>query len=206
MSSHDDGAGRSTREALMEAALDHVQEHGVLAGLNLREVADAVGVTPANIYHYFGSRQGLLRAALNHEVQQLLGRIDVAVTGPYVDWRVGIFDLALDHPSFRTTALLALDGDPDYEPFALYDLAQEHYQRLIDEGGLPEDFDVVAGHLLSLSMAVGVAIYGDAVARQVGIDPVELRARARALFVTLTAALVPPGREGPAASPDDEVG
>ena len=44
----------------MDAALDLLDERGVLAGLNLREVADRVGVTPANIYHLFGSRQGLL--------------------------------------------------------------------------------------------------------------------------------------------------
>ena len=49
----------------MDAALDLLTERGVLAGLNLREVADRVGVTPANIYHLFGSRQGLLRAALD---------------------------------------------------------------------------------------------------------------------------------------------
>jgi AcrR family transcriptional regulator len=43
-------ADASTREALLDAALAQLRTKGVLAGLNLREVADAVGVTPANIY------------------------------------------------------------------------------------------------------------------------------------------------------------
>ena len=55
----------------MDAALDLLTERGVLAGLNLREVADRVGVTPANIYHLFGSRQGLLRAALTRDLAQM---------------------------------------------------------------------------------------------------------------------------------------
>ena len=33
-----------------------IRRNGVLAGLNLREVADRAGVNRGNIYHYFGSR------------------------------------------------------------------------------------------------------------------------------------------------------
>jgi AcrR family transcriptional regulator len=74
----------STRDALMDAALDLLTERGVLAGLNLREVADRVGVTPANIYHLFGSRQGLLRAALTRELAQMRDAIADAGPLPFV--------------------------------------------------------------------------------------------------------------------------
>ena len=54
-----------TERRLIDAALDLIRRNGVLAGLNLREVAAAAGVNRGNIYHYFGSRQELLRAAIS---------------------------------------------------------------------------------------------------------------------------------------------
>ncbi|MCC5952783.1 MAG: TetR/AcrR family transcriptional regulator [Acidimicrobiia bacterium] len=177
--------GTGTREALMEAALDHLGRRGVLAGLNLREVADAAGVTPANIYHHFGSRQGLLRAAIAHRLAQLTAPIDVAVHGSLVEWRTSIFDLVQSLPEMRSTALLALDEDPDYEPIPLWELAQEHYGRLIDEGELDTDTDVVALHLVTLGASMAVSIYGDGAARQLGMSRAELEARSRAMLVDL---------------------
>ena len=55
---------RDTERRLIDAALDLIRSNGVLAGLNLREVAEAAGVNRGNIYHYFGSRRDLLRAAI----------------------------------------------------------------------------------------------------------------------------------------------
>jgi len=181
--------GRVTRVALMEAALAHIAKRGVLAGLNMREVANDVGVTPANIYHHFGSRQELLRAALTHQIDKLTAPIDSAVTAPYAEWRTAIFDLVQDNPPLRTTALLALDGDPSYEPLPLWELAVEHYERLIAEGDLPEGFDYFAAHVLTLSMSMGVAIYSDAIAHQAGIDPDEVVERTRAMFVQVVEGL-----------------
>jgi len=181
--------GRVTRAALMEAALAHIADRGVLAGLNMREVANDVGVTPANIYHHFGSRQELLRAALTHQIEKLTEPIDLAVTAPYAEWRTAIFDLIQDNPPLRSTALLALDGDPSYEPLPLWELAVEHYERLIAEGDLPEGFDYFAAHVLTLSMSMGVAIYSDAVAHQAGIDREEVIERARTMFVKVVEGL-----------------
>ena len=53
-----------TERRLIDVALDLILHNGVLAGLNLREVADGAGVNRGNIYHYFGSRRELLRAAI----------------------------------------------------------------------------------------------------------------------------------------------
>ncbi len=169
----------------MEATLEYLGERGVLGGFNMREVADAVGVTSANIYHHFGSRQGLLRSALTYQIDQLTDEIDVAVTGGYVEWRTAIFDLIQDHRPLRNTALLALDDDLAYEPLALWDLATEHYERLIDVHELDEDFDYLAAHALTLSMSMGMAIYGDAIARQMNIGREELLERARTMFVEM---------------------
>ena len=179
----------STRDALMDAALEQLQTKGVLAGLNLREVADAVGITPANIYYYFGSRQGLLRAALARETQRLAAPIAAASSGGFVERRLAMFDAIGSLHSLALTALLALDGDPDYEPLPFLEPTLAYYQSLIDAGELPADLDVEAIHLIGLATSIGSAIYAEAAARQLGTTPAELRERTRAVFEQMLRAL-----------------
>lgn len=46
---------------------------------SVRDIANAMGMTVSNIYHYFGSKEGLLRAILKHYSQILLDQLrDVA--------------------------------------------------------------------------------------------------------------------------------
>ena len=49
---------------IVAAARDEFAEHG-WAGTTIRAVARASGVDPALVYHYFGSKEGLLDAATN---------------------------------------------------------------------------------------------------------------------------------------------
>lgn len=179
----------STRDALMDAALAQLADKGVLAGLNLREVADAVGVTPANIYYYFGSRQGLLRAALTRETARLAAPVASASAGGFVERRIGVFDAIGDLPTLALTALLALDHDPDYAPLPFLDATRDYYQGLIDAGDLPDDLDIEAVHLIGLATSIGVAIYAEAAARQLDVGVDELRARTRAVFEQMMRAL-----------------
>ena len=138
----------STREALLDAALDQLERKGVLAGLNLREVASDVGVTPANIYHYFGSRQGLLRAALSREMERLEAPLAAVAGASFVERRVRMFDAITSTPTLALTALLALDGDPDYEPMPFLTATRAHYAALVERGDVPADLDIDAAHLL----------------------------------------------------------
>lgn len=179
----------TTRDALMDAALAQLADKGVLAGLNLREVADAVGVTPANIYYYFGSRQGLLRAALARETDRLKGPIASTSDGGFVDRRTAMFDAIGAIGSLPLTALLALDGDPDYEPLPFLEATRQYYQGLIDAGELPADLDIEAVHLIGLATSIGTAIYIEATARQLDTSVDDLHARTRAVFEQMMAAL-----------------
>lgn len=52
-----------TRERLLATAISVIENEGEPA-LNMNEVAAAIGVTKPTIYHHFGSREGLLCAAL----------------------------------------------------------------------------------------------------------------------------------------------
>jgi AcrR family transcriptional regulator len=164
----------------------------VLAGLNLREVADAVGITPANIYHLFGSRQGLLRAALAREADRLLDPLREVSDAGFVERRTHMFDAITSQPALALTALLALDRDPDYEPFPFIDATREQYRALVDRGELPADLDIDAAHLLVLATSIGVAIYGEAAAKQLGTDRDELRSRTRAVLAVMLEAVVRP--------------
>ena len=51
-------AGSGTRDAIVEAARRQFGERGY-AGTTLRSVAEAAGVDPRLVLHYFGSKQGL---------------------------------------------------------------------------------------------------------------------------------------------------
>ena len=57
---------------MQRAALLLLERNGVLAGLNLRQVAEEAGVNRGLVYHYFGSRRDLLRAALRSDVNERL--------------------------------------------------------------------------------------------------------------------------------------
>jgi AcrR family transcriptional regulator len=193
MSSEDD---RPTRDALMDAALDQLLRKGVLAGLNLREVADAVGVTAANIYHYFGSRQGLLRAALAREMQQLGAEADELARTSLVTHRTRMFDVIATTPALALTALLALDDDPDFTPMPFLEKTRAGYRAQVEAGEIPADLDVDTLHLLTLATAIGFAIYGPAAARQLGISTTELHRRSHAMFERIIEALVDAHAEG----------
>lgn len=166
----------------MDAAVEQLTSKGVLAGLNLREVAEAVGVTPANIYYYFGTRQGLLRAALARETERLAGPIAEAEGSDFAHRRLHMFDAIGANPRLALTALLALDGDPDYQPLPFLEATRSHYASLVAAGELDPELDVEAAHLVGVAVAIGVAIYAEAAARQLGTDADALRARTRAVF------------------------
>jgi AcrR family transcriptional regulator len=57
------------RTALLEAACRSIAQKG-LRGLRVEEVASDAGVAPSLIYHHFGDRAALLRAALEHVGQK----------------------------------------------------------------------------------------------------------------------------------------
>ncbi|NLV54017.1 MAG: TetR/AcrR family transcriptional regulator [Acidimicrobiales bacterium] len=183
--------GPSTRDALMDAAVEQLRSRGVLAGLNLREVAEAVGVTPANIYYYFGSRQGLLRAALARAAEDLQEPLAEVLTSSFVERRLRIFDAIVANEPLKLTALLALDGDPDYRPMPFLAETQAQLRAMAEAGEIESDVDAMAAHLMGLAASIGFAIYAEAAARQIGLDLEDLTGRARVVFGRMMAAATP---------------
>lgn len=58
------------RQQIMEAAIDLFAGQGY-ASTPVREIADRVGVNPAMIHYYFGSKEALLHAALEQSLEPL---------------------------------------------------------------------------------------------------------------------------------------
>jgi AcrR family transcriptional regulator len=183
-----------TEERLTLAALNLIERRGVLAGLNLREVADEADVNRGLIYHYFGSRRELLRAAINRIVaaDRAVGE---ARPLPFRPRRRRLFDLLAGAPRFaRLTALLALDGDDTFSALPQIEASRGDMERDMEAGHLPPGTDLLALHAVTSATMRGYAIFREAFARDLGIPVEELDRRAGDAFELLLAAVDPPAQ------------
>jgi TetR/AcrR family transcriptional repressor of nem operon len=60
--------GRATRERILQAATDLIALHGV-AGTGTEDVRKAAGVSGSQLYHYFDSKQALIRAVVTRQAE-----------------------------------------------------------------------------------------------------------------------------------------
>lgn len=176
-------SGQGTREALMEAALRLLERDGVLAGLNITEVAKEVGVTPANIYHYFKSRQGLLRAAINRRMEQLT--LDVVRERGELPWTERAkmaFEFVRENPELSLVALLALDNDDEFVLAPYLESARGVLRRDAKMGRLRDDLDLEVMHMLFGAFEYGYAIFSQVGARQLEMPLEEFHRRAQTVI------------------------
>lgn len=180
----------SSRAALMSTALELLERDGVLSGLNLSEVAKEVGVTPANVYHFFGSRQGLLREALRAVFRELaptfveLGKI------PWPERSQRLFRLVREEPRLRQLALLSLDGANDLV-FPFLGEVRGVLERDTAEGHLAEDADAEVAHAMLLATMMGYAIFRESAATRLDMKLEELDDRAEAVLAKMARAFMP---------------
>jgi AcrR family transcriptional regulator len=176
-------SGRAATEAALEqAATKLLERDGVLAGLNLREVADEAGVNRGLVYHYYGSRGKLLRRALRRRGQQSLSELAAHHDLPFLERWAQFFHTTVLRPDpIALTTLLMLDGSEPIRTMPLRDRTREGLRRDVAEGHLDPDVDLVALHALLVSSVFGYSLYREAFARELGIDVGELDARVDAL-------------------------
>lgn len=180
-----------TAQQLERAALELLDRDGVLAGLNLREVADLAGVNRGLVYHYFGSRRSLLRAALRRNAQErraaallsekparFAARVRQALRG------------YLRHAStVRLIILLLLDGDAELILMPMRDLTQQQLRADNDAGLLAGDADPVALHAFLQAVGIGYAVTRARLAKEFGVGMRELDSRFTALLERLCSAV-----------------
>ena len=64
--------GQETRRRIVSEAAALMYEHGV-APTRIEEVQAAAGVSASQIYYYFGDKDGLVRAVIDHQCESVLG-------------------------------------------------------------------------------------------------------------------------------------
>jgi AcrR family transcriptional regulator len=77
------------RRQILEAA-ERLLVDGGPAAVQVRAVAEDVGMTDAGVYHHFGSRQGLLLALLRHGGRRLRDAVEATVD----DWVLRAADIS----------------------------------------------------------------------------------------------------------------
>lgn len=187
-----------TATKVEEAVLEMLEEQGVLTGINLNEVAKAAGVNRTLVYHHFGTRRGLLRSAIKHELR----RRQAQTRTPSEPMRLGarvvhaLRALLGGGSSLRLTTLLHLDGStaPRLMPNAETTLLQLERDRAL--GLIANTDDLPALHASYASAVYGYALFREIFARDLGIDVEDLDTRVMAQFERLYDPTVPGGPEG----------
>lgn len=73
-----------TKERLLAAAISVIDEEGV-KGIRIRDIAAAAGVREPSVYHFFGSRDGLVEAALAE-------RFNIHLSEMFQNFNTGLVD------------------------------------------------------------------------------------------------------------------
>ncbi len=206
------GSGRpqsraATEAALEDAAVDLLRRDGVLAGLNLREVADHAGVNRGLVYHYYGSRAKLLQRAIKRHGQANLDRLRglYGLVGAH-RWR-RFFEVVLADPEpVELTTLLLLDGTAEMRTMPLREATQAAIDADVAAGALDPEVDRVALHAVMTTAVYGYLLYRRSFAAELGIAVDELDERvAHLLYGRLYDGLRPPAAEGHPVSRDATV-
>lgn len=121
------------RAALLNNAMKFFSARGYDA-VGVQEIIDSVGVGKPTLYHYFGSKRGLLDAALAEYFEPFIASFNsAAVYGSDVAGRLNglaglVFDFALKNPDFYRLFRSAHYAPPDSEMRAA---ALGYKQRMI---------------------------------------------------------------------------
>ena len=90
-----------TRRLLLDAAAGEFSEHG-FAGGRVDRIADEAGVNKERIYSYFGSKDGLSAAVLEHCLTAVVDAVPIRGEGieAITDYVGRLFDYHREHPLF----------------------------------------------------------------------------------------------------------
>jgi AcrR family transcriptional regulator len=196
-----------TEQRLIDVALDLIRKNGVLAGLNLREVAEGAGVNRGNIYHHFGSRQELLRTAINRRFEAVVGSIVASKRNvPFVARRLGTFRNKDTLNDSQLRALLVLDGDDSVDPMPQFEGAISRLRQDVIDGDIHPGHDLEALHAALTALSRGYRIFRIPLAKRMGIGARELDARVTEIVRTwLEAMSRPPTARSTTMDDDREV-
>lgn len=180
-----------------------IERDGVLAGLNLREVADEAGVNRGLVYHYFGSRRDLLRAALRADVRERMREVRQGDALPLRQRYVRFFRTMLRHRrALVLAALLVLDGDKAVRLVPDVEGRRTRFRSDVERGHISADVDDEGFYAARVSLVYGYAIFRTRLAEELGVDVADLDDRVIAVQERMIAGLQPaPPTDGSDAGP-----
>jgi AcrR family transcriptional regulator len=182
-----------TERRLIDAALDLIRRNGVLAGLNLREVAEGAGVNRGNIYHYFGSRRELLRAAITRRFEAVVESLIAKRRGvPFVERKLQAFLLHDKIQDSQLRALLVIDGDETVDPMPRYELSLSALRQDVIDGDIDRAHDLEALHVALTALRRGYSIFRKPLAARMGTNVKDLDKRLAAIVRTWLEAMAAP--------------
>ena len=184
-----------TELRLIDVALELIRKNGVLAGLNLRQVAEGAGVNRGNIYHYFGSRQELLRAAINSQFDAMVDSFTrIKTPSGFVARRLRAFrsNVRNDTNDSMLRALLVLDGDKTVDPIPLFEGQLSQLRQDVIDGDIDKGHDLDTLQVALSAFVRGYSIFRLPYAKRVGIKPNELDDRVTNILGTWLEAMAQP--------------
>jgi AcrR family transcriptional regulator len=158
---------QATRRRLLEAARAEFTTHGY-AGARVDRIAAGAKANKAQIYHYFGDKQGLFDAVLEGFTDEAVSAVPIAVDD-LPAYAVRLFDFHADHPDLlRLVTWARLEGRSAPSAQARRTQSHQHRVAAIESaqraGSVTNRFS--AAQLLDLieSLAVGWTTTGRGVA------------------------------------------
>jgi len=170
------------RARILECALQLFAGHGY-EGVGIQRIVEAARVTKPTLYHYFGSKQGLLAALLNQHYEPLDQVVaqaaaydgDLPVTLNTI--ASAYFRFANQYPVFYRMQLAMWFAPTDSEPFKLVSSLKQRQQTLIREvfvqaatrhSGLKERHRIYGATFLGMIHTyIGMALNGHIVLNEI---------------------------------------
>lgn len=123
---------------LLKCAL-RLFSHCGYAGVGVQDVVDAAGLTKPTLYHYFGSKRGLLDALLEREAAPMINAVVQASVyqGDLVQTLERLaqayFHIAQERADFYRMSLAMQYSPPESEPFKAIQPYARRQQQILEE-------------------------------------------------------------------------
>jgi AcrR family transcriptional regulator len=170
-----------TETALLDAAFSLLKERGVLSGMSLQEIADRADTTRGLVYHYFGSREELLRAAARRHIERRSDQLASQEELPFGQRMTDMLATAFEYEdAARLAVTLVLDHDPSIRTLPFRRRVVERLEQDVAEKRLAIE-DVPALYSVFVSIIYGFMIMGDRFAAEFRCDKADLQQRVLAV-------------------------
>ena len=126
--------GPGTREVILDASEILFAEQG-LAGVGMREIAQAAGLTPASLYNHFRGKEALYEAVLERGVRPVFELLrDFATREPSIDATEEIVGAIMEHLAHTPLVPRLIQHEAASGGERLKRLAQHWIRPLIEQG------------------------------------------------------------------------